>query len=100
MSESEFNCKEYKFKRYSNVSGFLAFDKNRMSVGFDEVCSYITSLENKLEKAIEALEFYADKDNWNFKSKGMMNGYNYYYIEFCKKDNKAQETLVDIDKIG
>ena len=50
MSESEFNCKKYKFKRYSNVSGFLAFDKNRMSVGFDEVCSYITSLENQLDQ--------------------------------------------------
>ena len=60
----------------------------------------VCELEAKLEKAIEALEFYADKDNWNFKSKGMMSGYSYYYIEFCEKDNKAQETLVDIDKIG
>ena len=60
MSESEFNCKKYKFKRYSNVSGFLAFDKNKMSVGFDEVCLYMTSLENQLKEANEVIEFYSD----------------------------------------
>lgn len=60
MSENTvIECNKYKFIRFPYFSGFIAFDKAKGSVGFDDVCKYIDGLEDQLtqvNKRIEVLE--------------------------------------------
>lgn len=51
MSDNtEIECNSFKFIRFPHVSGFIAFDKNNASVGFDDVAKYIDSIEAQLAR--------------------------------------------------
>ena len=56
MSENTtIECNKYKFVRFPHVSGFIAFDKNNASIGFDDICKEIDLLEKQLNSARELL---------------------------------------------
>lgn len=62
MSESR--CNKFSFMHIDGARGFLAFDENGRSVGFDEVCSHIDGLQKQVEVLREACEFHADTKDY------------------------------------
>ncbi len=76
---NEYECNSFKFIRFETLSGFNAF-KDGESVGIDEVCSHIDSIEQQLKEVADRLsvaekviEFYGDAKNWGNSGNRSMN---------------------------
>jgi len=65
MSENTtIECNKYKFVSLPRISGFIAFDKNNTSIGFDDICKEIDLLEKQLKSARKVIGYYGDQENW------------------------------------
>ncbi len=51
----EYKCNSFKFIRFDTLSGFNAF-KDGESIGIDEVCKHIDSIEQQLKEAEKVID--------------------------------------------